>query len=85
MICEENRERRAKARLSDFMEQIAVSCLLALKSGAFRRLSNLKFKGWQRLVPEAAVGNMLAFPAPSLLTLTKNHLDHFAKINRSRP
>ncbi|MGL4489277.1 MAG: type II toxin-antitoxin system RelE/ParE family toxin [Rhizobiaceae bacterium] len=28
---------------------------------------------------------MLTFPAPSLLTLTKNHRDHFTKINRSRP
>jgi hypothetical protein len=73
IICEENRERRAKARLSGLMKQIEASWLLALKSGAFRRL------------PRRKGLKMFTFPAPSLLTLAKNHLDHFIKINRSRP
>jgi hypothetical protein len=73
IICKENREGRAEARSSDLTLQIAASCLSALMSGAFPRL--LRSKGLK----------MLAFPAPSLLALTKNHLDHFVKINRSRP
>jgi hypothetical protein len=59
IICEENREGRAKARLSGLMKQIEASCLLALESGAFWRLLRRKDL------------KMLAFPAPSLLTLTK--------------
>jgi len=72
-IRKENREGRAEARSSGLTQQIAASCLLAPQSGAFRRL------------PRRKGLKMLAFPAPSLLALAKNHLDHFTKINRSRP
>ena len=73
IICEENREKRAEARSSGLMKQIEASWLFVLKSGAFRRL------------PRRKDLKMFTFPASSLLTLTKNHLDHFVKINRSRP
>jgi hypothetical protein len=78
-ICKENSEGRAQARSSGLTPQIAASWLFVAKSGAFWRLP--RRKGLFR----RDVGKMLAFPAPSLLTLAKNHSDHFAKINRFRP
>ena len=76
IICEENREKRAEARSSGLMKQIEASWLFVLKSGAFRRLPTFEPRFGKDL-------KMFTFPASSLLTLTKNHLDHFVKINRS--
>jgi hypothetical protein len=72
-ICKENCAGRAEARSNSLTQQIEASWLSVPKSGAFRRL------------PRRKGLKMLAFPAPSLLALTKNHLDHFCKINSSRP